>query len=171
MKDVENFKEFFAICSFYKDKTTKRSMIPLINHITEGVYILEKLDCCDKTVKAYCLHPIFQEDSNYTDNYYQYISDDPIVMTYVMEYRNIANAYLSTRLISDISQIKLSPIQEVNHMLIADKIQNRKDFEIYHKNHERYKELSIYFSNWFKALSISDNFYKEIVEDLKNVQV
>ena len=39
-----------------------------------------------------------------------------------MEYRNIANACLSHRDISSASEIALSPLEEVNHMLRADKI-------------------------------------------------
>lgn len=56
---------------------------------------------------------------------------DRRVMLLGMEYRSTANNYLSFK--SATEQIKLSPITDVNHMLVADKVQNRKDFEIYHK--------------------------------------
>ena len=38
-------------------------------------------------------------------------------------------------------------------MLYADKIQNEKDFKIYHEvTHERSKELREYFDNWINKL-------------------
>ena len=77
-----------------------------------------------------------------------------------MEYRNIANQYLSYRKIKSIDEISLSPLKEVNEMLIADKIQNYKDFLIYHKDtHPRAKELDEYFNNWLKKLNINDFDY------------
>ena len=50
-------------------------------------------------------------------------------------------------------------------MLIADKIQNKKDFELYHKgSHPRSMELDHYFNNWLKRLNISEAFYAETVD-------
>jgi len=38
---------------------------------------------------------------------------------------------------------------------VADKIQNYKDFLIYHqKTHARSKELNEYFQNWLKKLDV-----------------
>jgi hypothetical protein len=56
---------------------------------------------------------------------------DKRVLLLAVEYRNIANEYLSHK--PSTNDVHLSPIKDVNTMLIADKIQNRKDFEIYHK--------------------------------------
>ena len=58
-------------------------------------------------------------------------------------------------------------------MLIADKIQNRKDFELYHLGkHERSSELEQYFKNWLERLNITEEFYQEIkrefVKEKKN---
>ncbi|MGK0389502.1 MAG: hypothetical protein ACI94Y_002242 [Maribacter sp.] len=48
---------------------------------------------------------------------------------------------------------------EVKQMLIADKVQNYKDFMLYHyKLHTRSDELYEYFQNWSKLLGID---YKE----------
>lgn len=55
---------------------------------------------------------------------------NPRVLLLAVEYRNIANGYLS--FMPSRPEVKLSPIDDVNKMLIADKIQNRKDFENYH---------------------------------------
>jgi hypothetical protein len=52
-------------------------------------------------------------------------------------------------------------------MLIADKIQNRKDFELYHLGkHERSSELDSYFKNWLERLDITEEFYQETKKEL-----
>ncbi|MDJ1501575.1 hypothetical protein [Xanthocytophaga agilis] len=64
-------------------------------------------------------------------------------------------------------EIRLSPLNEVNQMLIADKIQNRKDFERYHQqSHARSEELTIYFANWLKRLGISEEKYQHYCHQL-----
>jgi hypothetical protein len=74
----------------------------------------------------------------------------------------------STRKIESIDEIRLSPLKDVNDMLIADKIQNRKDFDLYHKGkHERSEELDEYFKNWFNRLGITEEFYQEMKNELK----
>lgn len=79
-----------------------------------------------------------------------------------LEYRNIANQYLSHRVISSIDEINLSPIQIVNDMLKADKIQNYKDFILYHiDTHPRSKELDQYFKNWLKKLEITNEEFQK----------
>jgi hypothetical protein len=49
-------------------------------------------------------------------------------------------------------------------MLVADKVQNYKDFMIHHYGtHERSQALYIYFHKWFHALNIA----KDLPELLK----
>ena len=85
----------------------------------------------------------------------------PEVLIAVMEYRSVANEYLSQREIKSIDEIRLSPLKDVNDMLIADKVQNYKDFEIYHKStHARSKELDQYFKNWLRKLNINPDQYQ-----------
>ncbi len=77
-----------------------------------------------------------------------------------MEYRSVANEYLSHRTIAHVDEIRLSPLPEVNQMLIADKVQNCKDFELYHKaTHPRSAELDLYFNNWLRRLGITPERY------------
>lgn len=52
---------------------------------------------------------------------------------------------------------------DVQHMLIADKVQNRKDFECYHLGtHPRSAERLPYFKNWLEVLGISESRYQEL---------
>ena len=82
-------------------------------------------------------------------------------------YRLVANKYLSHDCKSEFDAIGLSQIKCVNDMLIADKIQNRKDFESYHLGtHEKGDILELYFSNWLKVLSISEQQYQGIVRSI-----
>jgi hypothetical protein len=50
-------------------------------------------------------------------------------------------------------------------MLIADKVQNRKDFELYHEaTHPRSKELAMYFRLWLEKLGVSEENYQQYKE-------
>ena len=129
-------------------------------------------------MEAYAVHPIFQNDSDLLGNYLQASLLDPIVVLYAIEYRNIANNFLSDAIEKGQDgwgreafhvkrQLKLSPIKGVNDMLVADKVQNRKDFLAYHLgSHARSDELDHYFKMWLKKLEISEERYQELVEGL-----
>lgn len=163
MNPLSNHIEYQIIKTYYDDKTANRSGVLLMNHIDEGLKILDWINASIFAKKAYMIHPIFQSDEaiKEIDNYYGIIEKiDFRVLINVMEYRSVANEYLSKREIQTLSEIRLSPIKDVNDMLIADKIQNRKDFEIYHLGkHERSKELDLYFKNWLRKLNISEQMY------------
>jgi hypothetical protein len=52
-------------------------------------------------------------------------------------------------------------------MLIADKIQNRKDFELYHEGtHERSLELKCYFIDWLWRLGVREGEYQEFKKSI-----
>lgn len=186
--------EYGLISLFYNDRTTVRSRVPLMDHIVEGVMLLlsvydvtssyEHSHSLSDVQKAYCIHPLLQEDKN-LKRYHSIISQvcDPTVVLLATEYRNIANSFLSTKLDDpNISktitkkgldkaskEIKLSPIDAVNYMLIADKIQNYTDFMIYHKStHPRSKELYNYFRMWFERLGIKLDIKKSETSFLYN---
>ena len=153
--------ELDLVTNFYGDKVTTRTQVPLINHIKEGLLIMQHEKATLPAQRAYCLHPILQSDEALRDNYATLPATlDPQVVLLALEYRNIANQYLSRRQVKDLSEIQLSPLEEVNQMLVADKIQNCKDFELYHKNtHPRSAELTAYFANWFEKLGITTEKY------------
>lgn len=156
------FREYDIISNFYGNQKANRSGVHLMNHIDEGLFILDKIGASELAKKAYCLHPILQSDEALLENYDLLKDVDAKVIICLMEYRSVANEYLSKRKINSIDEIRLSPLKDVNDMLIADKIQNKKDFELYHKDtHHRSSELSEYFDNWLIRLNVSDNFYSE----------
>lgn len=136
-----------------------------MNHIDEGLAVLDYLDYDHYvTNSAYCIHPMLQTNEDLLLNYQnrKFKNLSPVEIITAMEYRHVANAYLSNRKIEGLQDIKLSNIDVVNNMLAADKIQNRKDFELYHKDtHPRSKELEEYFNNWLAVLGIDEKLYQE----------
>lgn len=53
-------------------------------------------------------------------------------------------------------------------LVFIDKIQNRKDFEIYHKaTHENSAALTQYFSEWLDTLGVSESDYTKWLELIK----
>lgn len=159
--EFQKNQEYIDICEYYDNLHAKRSGVHYMNHIDEGLAILHLFNCTEYAKLAYCLHPVYQDDvslKNVNNTSY----DNRVIMN-VMEYRNVANAYLSSRSIDTLDEIKLSPLKDVNDMLIADKIQNYKDFELYHYGkHKRYKELDQYFKNWLEKLDITLHMYELI---------
>lgn len=157
---------------FYGDRLAKRSKVPLINHLYEGNRILQKLNVAIEVRAAYYLHPLVQEDSCLKENIALLNLFSPEIVTLVMEYRNIANAGLRNNIVGidenggvyQKKPIQVSIIPRVNSMLVADKVQNYKDFCLYHKGiHEDSEQLDFYFKAWFRALGISStiNLYLE----------
>lgn len=156
--------EYIAIVQFYADRKAERSGLPLINHINEGLRILTWLKAPPIAMRAFCLHPIFQNDADFAANWNSTsLSDfDPRAIALAVEYRSVANESLSHRNILSADEIRLSPVPDVNAMLKADKIQNRKDFELHHKGtHPRSDELAVYFALWLERLGVSEEQYQE----------
>ena len=89
------------------------------------------------------------------------LTSDPSVLALALEYRDIANATLSARAIAGAEDIPLSPLADVNLMLVADEIQNRKDFLRYHRaTHRRAGELDRYFRIWLERLGVSEELFE-----------
>lgn len=172
------------ISKFYGDRTAKRSGVPLINHINEGMFILDRIGAQDHVKEAFAIHPLVQADDDLKANFNDIVNGAnglPItasVIALAMEYRHVANNFLSDQVevgpddmgrvsIYPKKPLKLSPLDEVNQMLIADKVQNRKDFIRYHQaTHARSRELTYYFDFWLKRLGVSEEQYQELTRDL-----
>lgn len=158
--DIEWANELILIEQHYGDTRAKRSQVPYMNHILEGLTILNWLGATPNAKRAFIVHPLIQSDIDMALNWkYLWNHVDSEVMMLAMEYRYTANAYLSHRKIKSLDDIQLSVFKEVNDMLIADKVQNYKDFLKYHAGtHPRSVELNQYFNNWITKLDCWDDF-------------
>lgn len=149
--------EYQAITKFYGNRRARRSKVPYMNHINEGIVILEQIQATDNDIRAFCLHPIVQMDVDLEKNWstLSWVHSD--VMMCVMEYRNKANAYLCLPEMDSYTYQDLPslPLESTRKMLIADKVQNYKDFLTYHvATHERSKQLDQYFRKWLRHLGV-----------------
>mgnify|MGYP003534624033 FL=1 len=155
------------IRNYYGDKRAKRSGVPYINHIDEGLIILQRINASQTAMSAYCIHPIVQEDATLESNMSLLQDVETNVLITAMEYRNVANRGLSCYQVDNPEHIYLGPLKDVHDMLIADKVQNRKDFLIYHfGKHEKSIELDRYFKNWLRRLNITEAEYGALSSNL-----
>lgn len=161
-------RHYIAVREFYGDRTAERSKVPLIYHIDEGMIILNAIEGTARVRDAFCIHPMLQNDNDLLESmkvgslFDRYKMDQRVVVL-AMEYRRVANLYLSHHCKGEDDVIELSPIAEVNQMLVADKVQNRKDFQRFHLGtHANSDRLDMYFTNWLKRLGISEDRYQEL---------
>jgi hypothetical protein len=155
--------EYNLVEEFYGNGMANRSKIWFMNHIDEGMIILNHIKTSESAKAGFCLHPLTQDDDNLAKKFSSLLGGNskanPYNVGLSLEYRNIANAYLSKREIKSIDEIAISPLKEVNDMLIADKVQNYKDFILYHRGtHPRSEILEHYFNNWLDKLNCRDTF-------------
>lgn len=152
--DVPSSFEYAAISEFYGNQTATRSGVPYMSHINEGINILRTLNADVSTMKAFAIHPIVQSDRDFRENLHKLTMLNPVAVAMAVEYRNVANSYLSKDYHSPEDKIRLSSLPEVNLMLLADKVQNFRDLKRYNVDHPRYDELCGYFHNWLRALDV-----------------
>lgn len=174
-ESVKYLPEYRAIQKHYGDRKAERSGVLLMQHIDEGLHILDILGASKDAKRAWCLHPLFQHNDDL-----QVISNNDILFSFsprcvmlAMEYRARANDWLSDK-VQKINPMvgnmmvdgNPSPghILEVKHMLIADKVQNYKDFLLYHSGkHGRSEELNYYFQEWLKELNVGIQEYTDLI--------
>ena len=173
--DITKSWQYCAIAQYYKDKNAKRSGLPYIKHIDEGIEILRRIDAPALAIYGFILHPLFQGDEALakfwdqmrdfnTRNIADMISTRELAV--VLEYRNLANGFLSRDV--GIRRATLSPMREVNLMLLADKVQNQADFYRYQSctgpkatlSEHKYHLLERYFIEWRTLLK--QNFPEEM---------
>jgi len=173
-----------AIKTFYGGGVTKRYNIPLMNHIDEGLQILGRISTGVLVQQAFCIHPLLQSDENLKETLYKAGDIDieslgvrPAILA--MEYRNQLNRFSSKtfdkggsadRRTAKVNELKSIMVNNplLHAMAVADKVQNRKDFEKYHKgNHPRSKELVDYFYYWlYFILGVTEREYLTFVQEL-----
>lgn len=148
-----NDSAVIEITRHYRDDRAARSQVPLMNHIHEGCAILDSLQAPPDVLRAFCIHPLVQNDI--PCKYYH----SQAVMDLALEYKRVANSYLcrpNTDHIRTVKQLDehLGKVSyPVLNMLLADKLQNNKDFFLYHvETHKRSTELTHYFALWLAYL-------------------
>ena len=173
MSVANNFyeNEHEAIVSFYGHQRARRSRVPLINHINEGMIVLDTIGASTWAKRGYCLHPLVQEDQALEENFDWLQRFHPWAVALALEYRSVANDYLSHHPNRTVDQIRLSPLRDVNDMLIADKVQNYKDFLIHHLGkHENSERLNEYFQQWLDRLEINPERFHELQDRIIEIQ-
>ena len=145
------------ISDYYQHQVAERSGLPLMNHINEGIEYLRAWGVTDTVIiDAWCLHPLVQ-------NYQDVPNSDAKKLA--QEYAHYANKYLCVpendwieepaQLYNHLSDDRGDMSKECAWLLLADKVQNQKDFRIHHLfKHERYSELENYFNLWIKTLLV-----------------
>lgn len=163
--------EYKLIQAEYGNQRAKRSRVFLMNHIDEGLAVMAEVDASPIAMRAFCLHPLLQDDESLAKNFNRVAEavmnqpDGAAVMALAMEYRSVANEYLAHCAMRN-GGIRLSPLKDVNDMLIGDKVQNRKDFEQYHaETHDNRVLLVEYFAQWCDALGVAER-YEELKASL-----
>lgn len=145
------------IKSHYGQNKAKRSGKLYIRHIDEGLMILEALNAAQETKDAFCVHPILQIPETLLSS--DVTGWNPKVVLLAMEYRNKANAYSSHMGNKPPKMI----LPEVVEMLVADKLQNFKDFANHIDKYEDRERLQTYFTKWLVHLGY-ESFVPFILE-------
>ena len=164
-------KYYNVIKKFYKGKETSKG-IPYINHIDEGVGHLENLHVSDVVINAFILHPFVQcvnlkgtyKDCLLTEKelekHINIFEIEPEIAFELLLYRKYVNSYLCREATDNYNindafeDVKgLTKYPNTVKMLIADKLQNFKDFLLYRQDHPRKEHLNNYFTIWLNILA------------------
>jgi hypothetical protein len=155
----ETLRCYGIIERHYGDKRARRSGRRYMCHIDEGLSALQVLGATQRTMGAWCLHPVVQDDADLVGALRDgCLSEAPVEsVVLAMEYRHWANAHLSFH---DPTP-QYGPCEEVRQMLTVDKVQNRKDFERYLYEPGRLGTTALlalcrYYKEWFDALGITE---------------
>lgn len=166
MVDISTSLEYMAIENFYKDKRAGRSGLPYINHIDEGIDMLShwlnddilKASIC---ARAYAIHPLIDEMTGILGGILDALGSTlPAgnTISLAIEHHILRNKFLvkdwDTHWDETGLQNLLGPMSnECAWMLLADKVQNQKDFRIHHWfTHEKTYQYEEYFNLWIETL-------------------
>lgn len=163
-----------TVYAHYGDECAKRSGIPKINHISEGLRLLDYLEVHRPAKVAFCLHPIVQDGcgrDQWSQLYYTY---GERVMYLLHNYTAVANKFLPAAVVHRTrTGFKTIPIElpedldgDVRWMLLADKIQNRKDYRANWNKFPNWIQLADYFNAWMIALDLSDDEIDQLTREL-----
>lgn len=164
LEKIKNSLEYSLISKFYEGKKAERSGVPYMQHIDAGLDIMQIHGSSELAARAFCVHPLFQDNQPLLTNMFEsdksILDLNPCVIVLAMEYRRAANAYLCKPHTDEWTYLDLRDhvgwlMPDVAEMLIADKMQNREDFDTHHLGkHERSAQLSDYFETWLLYLTV-----------------
>ncbi len=169
--------------TIYASRRTRRSKVPHRNHIDEGLMILQALQATQVEAEAFCLHAPAQISYHFgarpTAASYRLTEPQGPRDTWLLQTRFPlaadavalawrfavqAEAFRPNHLNDEIEPPSFTIDTAVRKLLIADKVQNRKDFERYHRDsHPRAPQLTQYFACWFALLEISEHVYQKML--------
>lgn len=163
---LESSYEWIVSKGVLSKQRTKRTDLSYFDHVDDGVKILEALAAPLVVQKAFCLHPLVQNTTEFVKYFDLIHLFEAKAVALAVEYRWVANLGIRQALKADNWNVTLSSFEHVNQMLVADKVQNRKDFlRLYTpETHPEYDEISHYFNVWLKALDISEEKYNKLVQ-------
>lgn len=166
---VRSSDEYAAVRAFYGERTARRSGIAYMAHIDEGLDVLDLIGASMTARLAFCLHPLAQADDD-LPSFDPRCASSPDVLVAVIEYRNVANRYLAFHRGEPGRTARPSPLAVVNEMLVADKVQNRKDFEDHHASTSDAvsERLAGYFAEWLEALGVDEAAYAGLAAALRS---
>lgn len=158
---IETTKEWDITRNLLSGQKSRRTNVSYFDHVEEGVKILQELNVPLVIQQAFVIHPLLQGDDALAENLPHVVYFDPLALVLCMEYRRVANLGTRKNLRDNGWNITLSPMAEVNLMLVADKIQNRKLYETkFPKTDPEYEEIGHYFRVWMDALLIPEYDYQ-----------
>lgn len=157
MDEWKNSLEYKWATEIYGKLVAKRSKLSYAKHVLEGAEILQDRGVGIDVIKAFLIHPYYQ-DGNIFNNPLESTKFSPEAVALAVEYRWVANNSTS-KVFEETGKVALSEYPEINEMLVADKVQNRKDFLEFNENHINFKLLDAYFKAWLEVLKIPDNEY------------
>lgn len=146
-------KSIELIKSQYGEGVAARSGVPLMNHIIEGIAILDKIGANQEVKAAFALHPIAQinmpvDVPNELAQPYALAKLYSVYANYALCSPSVMQRGVVTTLL-DLPEMP----KEVAQMLYADKMQNQKDFIMYHQGkHVNSDKLTEYFDTWVDYL-------------------
>lgn len=147
---IEEEIEYNYMKDLFSTSVSKRTKDLSTNPMEEGLAILNILESNHITKKAYCIHQLFHNDESLERSWdgNRFPNCDIKSMLLAMEFRTLYKSKPNRNGI-----IKLSPIKEVNEMMLAYKMQQYKNFEINGRGQTDNDELvESSFKNWIKQL-------------------
>lgn len=168
--ETHELKGYELIKKHYRNRKAKRTQVPLIMHIDDGLKIIdseriliqEETNTTISTLKeAWCLHPLVQDTQELETNIrflLKECKDNPEPLELALEYRELANSYLCREETDNYTDETLKRLiqfysWDVKFLLLVDKIQNQADFLKFHLGkHPRTEELQEYFERWIRVL-------------------